>query len=364
MEEAESDGEGFAAGAGDGVGLGCGGGEGVGVVVEELADDGEEGLTVLIEFGLADAGEGGEGIGGIGEAAGHGAEGAVAEDDVGGDFGGVGEFLAELVEGVEELGVVGFLGDAAVDAFGGEAFVFEEVEVALAVGEFAALGGEVGDGVGFVGEGEVVLGEEGVGEASPPGFWVGFAGGVGGELVVLFFADACGVGADEDIAEVDEAEALAGVLDGGEEEAGFGGGVGLLVAAGADIAGAAVFLRVVFAEVAEDGVAAAGGGGGEAFDVAEEAVGAFAFGVVGDLVDEVAVFLSIAAGVEEEAVGRFAVAAGAPGFLVVAFEVFGKVSVDDEADVGFVDAHAEGDGGDDDGAVVADEGFLGCGAFG
>ena len=65
MEEAESDGEGFAAGAGDGVGLGCGGGEGVGVVVEELADDGEEGLTVLIEFGLADAGEGGEEVGDI-----------------------------------------------------------------------------------------------------------------------------------------------------------------------------------------------------------------------------------------------------------------------------------------------------------
>jgi len=364
VEEAEGDGEGFAAGAGDGVGLGVGGGEGAGVVVEEASDDGEEGLAVLIEFGLADAGEGGEGVGGVGEAAGHGAEGAVAEDDVGGDFGGVGEFLAELTEGFEELGVVGFLGDAAVGALGGEAFVFEEIEGALAVGEVAAPGGEAGDGVGVVGEGEEVLGEEGVGEASPPGFGVGIAGGVGGELVVLLFADAGGVGSGEDIAEVDEAEALAGVPDGGEEEAGIGGGVGFLVAAGADIAGAAVFVRVVLAEVAEDGVAAAGGGGGEAFDVAEEAEGALAFGVVGDLVDEVAVFLSIAAGVEEEAVGGLAVAAGAAGFLVVAFEVFGEVAVDDEADVWFVDAHAEGDGGDDDGAVVADEGFLGGAAFG
>ena len=32
--------------------------------------------------------------------------------------------------------------------------------------------------------------------------------------------------------------------------------------------------------------------------------------------------------------------------------------MDDEADVGFVDPHAEGDGGNNDFGLVADEGFL------
>ena len=36
-----------------------------------------------------------------------------------------------------------------------------------------------------------------------------------------------------------------------------------------------------------------------------------------------------------------AVASGAAGFLVIGFEAAGHLVVDDEADVGLVDAHAE-----------------------
>ena len=52
---------------------------------------------------------------------------------------------------------------------------------------------------------------------------------------------------------------------------------------------------------------------------------------------------------EELAGGGLAVAAGAADFLGVVLEGLGEVVVVDVADVFFVDAHAEGDGGDDDG---------------
>src|SRR3546814_7700630 len=46
------------------------------------------------------------------------------------------------------------------------------------------------------------------------------------------------------------------------------------------------------------------------------------------------------------------------GFLVVALDRLGQVEVGDEAYVGLVDAHAEGDGGDDHHALVAQETAL------
>ena len=57
-------------------------------------------------------------------------------------------------------------------------------------------------------------------------------------------------------------------------------------------------------------------------------------------------------------VGRQAVAAGAAGLLVVALDVLGQVEVGDEAHVGLVDAHAEGDGRDHHDAVLAQEAVL------
>ena len=62
--------------------------------------------------------------------------------------------------------------------------------------------------------------------------------------------------------------------------------------------------------------------------------------------------------------GRFAVAAGAAGFLVVGLDAFGQVEVGDETDVGFVDAHAKGDRGAHDQAFFAQEAALVGGALG
>lgn len=71
----------------------------------------------------------------------------------------------------------------------------------------------------------------------------------------------------------------------------------------------------------------------------------------------------VAVGIEQQGVGREAVAAGASDFLIESLHVFGRVVMDDESDVGFVDAHAEGDGGADDLGAVVDEVLLNSCAF-
>src|SRR5258708_16293730 len=57
---------------------------------------------------------------------------------------------------------------------------------------------------------------------------------------------------------------------------------------------------------------------------------------------------AVVGAVEEDAFGGPAVAARAPGLLVILLQAAGEVVVDHLADVGEVDAHAEGRGGDDD----------------
>ena len=76
------------------------------------------------------------------------------------------------------------------------------------------------------------------------------------------------------------------------------------------------------------------------------------------LVDHAALVHHVLQAVGHPGVGRQAVAAGAAGLLVVALDVLGQVEVGDEAHVGLVDAHAEGDGGDHHDAVLAQEAVL------
>ena len=60
--------------------------------------------------------------------------------------------------------------------------------------------------------------------------------------------------------------------------------------------------------------------------------------------------------VEQDGAGGQAIASGAADLLVVGFEGGGQGDVDDGADVGLVDAHAEGDGRDDDCELAGEEG--------
>ncbi len=65
-------------------------------------------------------------------------------------------------------------------------------------------------------------------------------------------------------------------------------------------------------------------------------------------------------GVAEEQldVGRFAVAPRAPDLLVVRVDRARRLGVGDPADARFVDAHPEGDGGDDDPVLIGEETVL------
>ena len=71
----------------------------------------------------------------------------------------------------------------------------------------------------------------------------------------------------------------------------------------------------------------------------------------------------VARRVEQQAMGGLAVSTGPPGLLVIGFERPRQVEMDHRADVGFVDAHPEGVGRDDDLGLPGHESVLGLGAF-
>src|SRR5688572_16332566 len=76
------------------------------------------------------------------------------------------------------------------------------------------------------------------------------------------------------------------------------------------------------------------------------------------LADKVVDLGDIRITVEEQAVGRQTVASGAADFLIVTFDALRQIEVNDKTYIGFVDAHAERDRGNDDLYIVANEGFL------
>ena len=68
--------------------------------------------------------------------------------------------------------------------------------------------------------------------------------------------------------------------------------------------------------------------------------------------------LNVVLGVEQHAAGILTVASGAAGLLQVVLQGAGDVGVNDQPHVGFVDAHAEGVGGDDGPDVAPYEALL------
>ena len=174
--------------------------------------------------------------------------------------------------------------------------------------------------------------------------------------------DLFGVGADEDFDDVIQAHAEAAVLtdaeNAGEEFLRDERAVVGLAGLGAVVAGGAVINREFLPEVGEEFDAAAAGALGVVDDLPKLGAGNVLLLFVGDFIEEVRLLRDVAAAEEEQAIAGEAVAAGATGFLIVALDIFGQVVVDDPADIGFVDAHAEGDGRADDPRIVAEKLLL------
>ena len=172
-----------------------------------------------------------------------------------------------------------------------------EVDFCAGFEEFGAFAGDVESL-------EIVLGDineaelnELAGEGGPFLAWGVFSDAVGCDLVVAVLADFCGVGSGEDLGDVVGAGGKSGSLfgadDAGEEFLNLEGGVVFLAGIEAGIAAAAVFVRPYFAEVGEEGGAAAGGGFCEIGHLAHLGLGdfgGFGFGAFeeAEVADEIA----------------------------------------------------------------------------
>ena len=124
----------------------------------------------------------------------------------------------------------------------------------------------------------------------------------------------------------------------------------------ADVAGAAVAALVGLAEVLDQRLVPALEGAGVALHLAQ--VGDVGFAQLARQLHDPAPLQEVGGRVEQQALGGEAVAAGAAGLLLVVLERLGRAGVHDEAHVRSIDAHAEGDGGDDDVGALVDERVL------
>ncbi len=278
----------------------------------------------------------------------------------------LGQFGAQAAQRVEQDQILGQHGQAgtlaAAVALAGLGAFTAHHDLALALEDLAAAVGEAQAAVGFGVHFEQAGGHQ-LAEHAAPGAGVEvLADAVGAQFAVAELADLVVLAAAQDVDQVAHAEALAAAVDAAER---FLGGHAGVPGVGRDEAVVAVAagLGVDFAEPGQQHLAPALHG----FAVAEQVVKlvafeAFAFFAGLGLFDHLLEQHDVAQAVAEPGFGGFAVAAGTAGFLVIPFHGFGQVGVGDEADVGFVDAHAEGDGGAHDDAILAQEAALVGGA--
>jgi len=150
---------------------------------------------------------------------------------------------------------------------------------------------------------------------------------------------------------------------GGEAVVAIAAGVARLACAHAHVNALAVirWFGIGLAKVAQQPHTAAVGGFGQAQQRVELAAhDLFELFARRALVDHAALVHHVVQAVGHPRVGGLAVAPGAAGFLVIAFDVFGHVQVRHKAHIGLVDAHAKGNGGHHDHALFAQKfGLIG-----
>ena len=180
---------------------------------------------------------------------------------------------------------------------------------------------------------------------------------VGRKLRVPPLADLFGVRSGQhfnDMVQPDtKAAPLADTIDAREKLLRREGAVVGLARGQAIVTAAAVRLGELLAKIFEQGRPPAAGTLGVVDHLGQLLAGDLLFLGVGFLGDELLLLDDVAGAEEQQAFAGQAVASGPAGFLVVTFKVLGQVVMDDEPDVGLVDAHAEGDGGANDPDLVA-----------
>ena len=181
------------------------------------------------------------------------------------------------------------------------------------------------------------------------------------------FADFFRVRAGQDFDDVVQADAktvfLADAIDAGEKFLRGERAVKSFARRKAIVARAAAVGGKFFAEIREQFTAAAA----RALGVMHHLLQLFArdllFLRIRFFVNELRLLHHVAGAEKQNTFARQTVAARAAGFLIIAFDVFRQIVVDDEADVRLVDAHAERDGRADHAHVVAQKKFLMLAAF-
>ena len=109
----------------------------------------------------------------------------------------------------------------------------------------------------------------------------------------------------------------------------------------------AVVLRIFFTEIMQQHLPSADGRLGVCGRLSQQLSADVLFGyrlALHELIQFLQVFLRIKRNTQTFA----AISSGASRFLVIAFQGFGNVVVDDEAYIGFVDAHTKSNGGHND----------------
>ena len=174
----------------------------------------------------------------------------------------------------------------------------------------------------------------------------------GRQFVMAAGADLVGLGAGQDVDQVAGPEIFPGAQDRRQRLAHRGGAVEQLGRGVAQVAMAAG--RRLFAEIGQQGLAAAIQRLGQAQQGIQPAViGGAAFRWRQPLVDLRPAQADVVGAVQRERFRRAAIAPGAADLLVIGLDAFGQVGMGNPADVGLVHAHAEGDGGDHDQPVFA-----------
>ena len=167
------------------------------------------------------------------------------------------------------------------------------------------------------------------------------------ELVVFVRGDVVGEVTADEIDDMVLSEVLFQHVDGIQHDLQSHHCLAFLLRMQAVVAILAVVLVVAFAEIVEQHFPSAdarlGVGGGFLQQLPANVLLCDGFSL-----HKLLEFLQVFIGIESDAVALAAVASGTSSLLIIAFERLGDVVVDNEAHVGLVDAHSEGDGGDDD----------------